>query len=178
MEHRDCIGSVRWNVGIPNLSQSATGIPTGTGRYLSSRYCAARTGREVLVDFVSPEKRSRIMRGVKQKNTKPELLVRRAIHRAGYRFRIHKKDLPGRPDIVLPRHKIVIMVHGCFWHQHAACKEGRVPASNQEYWVPKLARNVERDLEKSLALQELGWSVLTVWACTVNDPDLVGAMDF
>ncbi|MBI1400236.1 very short patch repair endonuclease [Hyphomonas sp.] len=124
-----------------------------------------------MADFVSPEKRSRIMRGIKQKNTKPEFHVRKALHRAGYRFRLHRKDLPGRPDIVLPKYGIVIMVNGCFWHQHAECKEGRLPTSNQEYWVPKLARNVERDREKSEALAALGWNVLTVWACTANNPE-------
>ena len=128
-----------------------------------------------MADFVSPEKRSKIMRGVKQADTKPELLVRKALHAKGYRFRLHRKDLPGRPDIVLPRHNLVIMVHGCFWHQHAGCKDGRRPESNEGYWAPKLDRNVERDREKMAALEELGWSVLTIWECETKDPNLLRA---
>jgi DNA mismatch endonuclease (patch repair protein) len=124
-----------------------------------------------MADFVSPEKRSKIMRGVKQSNTKPEVRVRRALHAMGYRFRLHRKDLPGRPDIVLPRYKLAIMVHGCFWHQHASCKDGRQPTSNTSYWSPKLARNVERDAEKAAALVALGWRVETVWECETKDPE-------
>ena len=116
------------------------------------------------------------MRGVKQKNTKPELLVRRAIHRAGYRFRIHKKDLPGRPDIVLPRHKIVIMVHGCFWHQHG-CKISNKPASNVDFWEKKFNRNKERDKENLVACKELGWKVLTIWECEVTDGSFKDVLD-
>jgi DNA mismatch endonuclease (patch repair protein) len=123
-----------------------------------------------MADFVTPEKRSKIMRGVKQKDTKPELLVRRALHARGHRFRLHRKDLPGKPDIVLPRHGLAIFVHGCFWHQHAGCKDGRLPASNEDYWLPKLARNVERDQEKAGALQDAGWRVLTIWECEARDP--------
>lgn len=129
-----------------------------------------------MADFVTPEKRSKIMRGVKQKDTKPELLVRRALHARGYRFRLHRKDLPGKPDIVLPRHGLAIFVHGCFWHQHEACKDGRLPASNEDYWLPKLARNVERDKEKALALQEAGWRVLAVWECEARDPARLSAI--
>jgi DNA mismatch endonuclease, patch repair protein len=129
-----------------------------------------------MADFVTPEKRSKIMRGVKQKDTKPELLVRRALHARGYRFRLHRKDLPGKPDIVLPRHGLAILVHGCFWHQHATCKDGRLPASNEAYWLPKLARNVERDGEKSLALLEAGWRVVTIWECEARDPGTLSAI--
>lgn len=122
-------------------------------------------------DFVTPEKRSKIMRGVKQAHTQPELLVRRALHAQGYRFRLHRKDLAGRPDIVLPKHGLAIFVHGCFWHQHAGCKDGRLPTSNEAYWTPKLKRNVERDREKSLALMQLGWRVAVVWECEALDPN-------
>jgi DNA mismatch endonuclease (patch repair protein) len=128
-----------------------------------------------MADFVSPEKRSKIMRGVKQADTKPEIRVRRALHAMGYRFRLHRKDLPGRPDIVLPRHHTALMVHGCFWHQHANCKDGRRPTSNTAYWSPKLERNVERDQEKMAALEALGWSVLTIWECETKDPSLLRA---
>jgi len=127
-----------------------------------------------MADFVSSEKRSKIMRGVKQSNTKPELLVRRAIHAKGYRFRLHKKDLPGKPDIVLPKYKLAIFVNGCFWHQHEGCKEGRIPASNVDYWEPKLRRNVERDREKSAALISLGWQVAVIWECEIRNPITLG----
>jgi DNA mismatch endonuclease, patch repair protein len=123
-----------------------------------------------MADFVSPEKRSKIMRGVKQAHTQPELLVRRALHSRGYRFRLHRKDLPGRPDIVLPKYKLAIFVHGCFWHQHAGCKDGRLPTSNEAYWTPKLKRNKERDLEKAAALKAAGWQVANIWECETRAP--------
>lgn len=122
-----------------------------------------------MADFVSPEKRSKIMRGVKQSDTKPEMRVRRALHALGYRFKLHRKDLPGRPDIVLPLYRLAIMVHGCFWHQDAGCKDRRRPASNEGYWGPKLDRNIERDREKSEALVALGWKVDTIWECETKD---------
>jgi len=127
-----------------------------------------------MADFVSPEKRSKIMRGVKQKDTCPEILVRRALHASGFRFRLHRKDLSGKPDIVLPRHNLVIFVHGCFLHQHTGCKDGRVPTSNQDYWIPKLARNVARDDEKAQALEAAGWNVSTIWECEAHSPELLG----
>jgi DNA mismatch endonuclease (patch repair protein) len=130
-----------------------------------------------MADFVTPDKRSKIMRGVKQAHTQPELLVRRALHAGGYRFRLHRKDLPGRPDIVLPKYRLAIFVHGCFWHQHAGCKDGRLPASNEAYWTPKLRRNTERDKEKAAALEAAGWHVATVWECEARVPAvLAGAL--
>jgi DNA mismatch endonuclease (patch repair protein) len=114
--------------------------------------------------------RSRIMQGNRQKDTKPELLVRRCLHAMGYRFRLHRRDLPGRPDIVLPRHRTVIQVHGCFWHQHPGCKLASVPQTRREYWLPKLARNVERDAVSTKALEALGWRVVTLWECNISDP--------
>ena len=128
-----------------------------------------------MADFVTPEKRSKIMRGVKQANTGPELLVRRALHARGYRFRLHRKDLPGRPDIVLPRYRLAIFVHGCFWHQHAGCKDGRMPTSNEAYWEPKLKRNIERDQEKAAALEAAGWTVATIWECEARDAGKLAA---
>jgi DNA mismatch endonuclease (patch repair protein) len=89
----------------------------------------------------------------------------------GYRFRLHARDLPGTPDIVLPRHKKVVLVHGCFWHQHSRCKEGRMPGTRQEYWVPKLAGNVLRDLESRRKLRHLGWKSLVVWECELQKMD-------
>ena len=113
------------------------------------------------------EARSRIMRAIKSKNTAPELAVRRLLHAAGYRFRLHRSDLPGKPDIVLPKHNVVIFVHGCFWHQHPSpdCRNAQLPRSNTAYWLPKLARNVERDHAAADQLQTMGWRVLTVWEC-------------
>lgn len=124
-----------------------------------------------MVDFVSPDKRSKIMRGVKQKDTRPEIIVRKALHAAGFRFRLHARNLPGSPDIVLPKYNTVIFVHGCFWHQHEACQDGRMPASRTEYWEPKLRRNRERDAEKAGALEEKGWKVMTIWECEAKDAD-------
>jgi DNA mismatch endonuclease (patch repair protein) len=91
------------------------------------------------------------------------------IHRMGYRFRLHVKTLPGKPDIVLPRHGKVVLVHGCFWHQHSRCGEGRIPGSRRHYWIPKLTRNADRDREHCRALKRLGWKVLVVWECELRD---------
>jgi DNA mismatch endonuclease (patch repair protein) len=113
---------------------------------------------------------SRRMSRVRRADTKPELAVRRAAHRLGYRFRLHRRDLPGTPDLVFPRHRKVILVHGCFWHQHQGCAWGRLPRSRPEYWLPKLARNVERDREAAAALAALGWEVGTIWECEAKDP--------
>lgn len=117
------------------------------------------------------EARSRIMRAIRKKDTGPELAVRRALHRMGYRFRLHRRDLPGSPDIVLPRHGAVILVHGCFWHQHVGCRHGTVPRVRQDYWIPKLTRNVERDAQARAALEALGWRVLVLWECEIGDAD-------
>lgn len=128
-----------------------------------------------MVDFVSKEKRSKIMRGVRSVDTKPERLVRRTMHRLGYRFRIHRKDLPGKPDIVLPRHNLVVFVHGCFWHQHSGCKDGRIPSSNTEFWERKFSANRARDAKHTAALKGLGWRVEVIWECQARDPDRLSA---
>lgn len=121
------------------------------------------------MDTRTAEQRSRIMKSVGTSHTGPELLVRRILHGMGYRFRLHRSDLPGKPDIVLPRFKIAIFVHGCFWHGHR-CKKGRAPKSRQEYWLPKLAANCARDKRQLKAIRALGWSALTVWQCETKDP--------
>jgi DNA mismatch endonuclease (patch repair protein) len=108
------------------------------------------------------------MSNIRSINTKPEVMVRSMLHRMGYRFRLHVKALPGTPDIVLSRHRKVVFVHGCFWHQHSKCREGRLPGSRQEYWIPKLARNVERDTEHLSDLRKLGWKPLVVWECELR----------
>jgi DNA mismatch endonuclease (patch repair protein) len=125
-------------------------------------------------DVFQPEERSRIMAKVRSENTSPERMVRSLVHRMGYRFRLHRKDLPGKPDIVLPRYKKVIFVHGCFWHQHEGCPHAARPTSNTEYWNRKLDRNTIRDRENLHKLEYLGWRALIVWECeTRNQEQLV-----
>ncbi|MGK6355357.1 very short patch repair endonuclease [Sphingomonas sp. DT-207] len=113
------------------------------------------------------------MRRIRSKDTKPELVVRRILYSAGYRYRLHGKGLPGKPDVVFSARRKVIFIHGCFWHQHeeAACLDGRKPKSNTAYWHSKLARNVDRDLLRVRQLEALGWEVLTVWDCETRDRD-------
>ena len=123
------------------------------------------------MDKLDAQRRSENMRQIRSKNTKPEKLLRSLLHKAGYRFRIHRKDLPGKPDIVFPSRRKVIFVHGCFWHQHSGCREGRLPGTRQDYWRPKLERNIERDFEAIERLRELGWQVLTVWECELQVPN-------
>jgi DNA mismatch endonuclease, patch repair protein len=121
------------------------------------------------MDVFSRNKRSEIMSRVSGKNTKPEITVRSLLHNLGFRFRLHRKDLPGKPDITLPKYKKVIFVHGCFWHGHAGCSRAKRPSTNEEFWREKLDKNIERDKATVKALKELGWDVLTVWTCEVND---------
>lgn len=110
------------------------------------------------------------MARVKSKNTAPELAVRRLLHGLGYRFRLHRKDLPGTPDIVFPKYQKVIFVNGCFWHGHG-CSQGRAPKSRENYWGPKLSMNRERDERKIEALDRAGWASLTVWQCEIQDEE-------
>lgn len=127
-----------------------------------------------MVDFVSAEKRSNIMRGSRSKNTRPELRVRQLLHSMGYRFRIHGPQLPGKPDIVFVGRRKAILVHGCFWHQHEDlnCSVARRPSSNTDYWEEKFNRNRERDARNLRALEESGWSVCTIWECEVQGEEL------
>ena len=115
------------------------------------------------------------MSSVSGKNTKPEIAVRSLLHNLGFRFRLHRKDLPGKPDITLSKYKKVIFVHGCFWHGHADCSRSKRPSSNEEFWRDKLDKNIERDKSTVNALKELGWDVLTVWTCEVNDTNKLKA---
>jgi len=130
-----------------------------------------------MADTVTPKRRSEIMSNIRAKGMKPEMFVRRLVHSMGYRYRLHRKDLPGKPDLVFPSRRKVIFVHGCFWHQHAdpACKISRRPQSNQDYWLPKLERNVARDAEHQARLTELGWDALVIWECETKDRDALGA---
>lgn len=116
-----------------------------------------------------PEVVRRRMARVRKKDSKPELIVRKLAHRLGYRFRLHRSDLPGTPDLIFPRLRKTIFVHGCFWHRHDCALAGKVPAKRQEYWLPKLQRNVERDAHVQRKLAMLGWSVLTIWECETRD---------
>jgi DNA mismatch endonuclease (patch repair protein) len=120
------------------------------------------------LDKLSPQRRSENMRQIRSKDTAPELTLRRLVHAMGYRFRLHRRDLPGKPDLVFPARKKVIFLHGCFWHQHKGCREGRLPGTRREYWEPKLARNQERDALAEVALKSSGWDVLTLWECEVE----------
>lgn len=125
------------------------------------------------MDTISVERRSENMRRIKSADTTPEMIVRRLAHRLGYRFRLHRRDLPGKPDMVFSGLRKVIFVHGCFWHQHSDSNCGaRPPRSNNSYWEPKLARNVARDQRNVEELDALGWDVLTVWECETRMPNL------
>ncbi|MAS08449.1 MAG: very short patch repair endonuclease [Ahrensia sp.] len=121
-----------------------------------------------MADIVDKETRSRMMSGIKGKNTKPEMIVRRALHKDGYRYRLHVEDLPGKPDIVLPKYKTVIFVHGCFWHHHD-CKNFRWPKTREEFWRKKIDGNVERDREIHTKLEALGWKVIVIWECETRE---------
>lgn len=111
------------------------------------------------------------------KDTRPELLVRRALHARGYRFRLHRRDLPGTPDIVLPRHRIAVFVHGCFWHHHQGCRDGRIPGSRADFWRAKFAANGERDHRASVALAALGWRVAVIWECEARATRISETLD-
>lgn len=122
-----------------------------------------------MADRITAAQRSALMAKIRGKDTRPEMAVRSLLHGAGFRFRLHAKDLPGRPDLVLPKHRTVVFVHGCFWHRHARCRDGRsMPGSNQSYWVPKFERNLARDRRVKQALRRRGWRVITVWECQIR----------
>jgi DNA mismatch endonuclease (patch repair protein) len=126
-------------------------------------------------DVYSPEKRSAVMRRVRGRNTTPEMTVRRALTRLGARYRLHRKDLPGNPDIVMPGRKLALFVHGCFWHGHDCARGSRVPKQNRDYWVAKVGRNVARDAKSREALAKLGWRVETIWECDLKDAEALEA---
>lgn len=125
-----------------------------------------------MTDRLDPEARRCLMQAVKGKNTRPELVVRSLLHRLGFRFRLHRKDLPGTPDIVFPSRKAAIFVHGCFWHGHG-CRIGQLPKSRLDYWTPKIAANSARDDRKHAALAAAGWRSLVVWQCELKDTEAV-----
>lgn len=119
--------------------------------------------------YVPQPERSILMSRVRRANTAPELLVRQAAHRMGYRFRLHTKDLPGTPDIVFPRRRKIIFVHGCFWHRHSGCKHASTPKSRREFWEQKFDQNIARDKRIKTALDELGWKTFIIWECETRD---------
>jgi DNA mismatch endonuclease, patch repair protein len=124
--------------------------------------------RACMVDRHSVRERSWNMSRIRSKDTTPEKLVRSLLHQSGYRFRTHYKTLPGKPDIVLPKYRTVIFVHGCFWHRHEGCKYSCTPASHEDYWGPKLIQNVVRDSKNEQGLRYLGWNVIVVWECELK----------
>lgn len=136
---------------------------------LSPRRPSAIVGGTVK-DTLTPAERSERMSRIRGKDTKPEMAVRRLVHGMGYRYRLHRRDLPGIPDLVFPARKKVIFIHGCFWHRHPdpACKLARLPKSRLEFWKPKLEANRRRDLEKQARLRALGWDILVVWECEIG----------
>lgn len=122
-------------------------------------------------DIMTPKQRSERMSRVRNKDTKPEKVVRSILHSMGYRFRLHRKNLPGSPDVVLPRHMKIIFVHGCFWHRHGVCRRLSIPGNNSDFWRQKFRENVRRDKEKLKTLSVLGWEVLVIWECETADQD-------
>ncbi len=129
-----------------------------------------------VTDTLSRKERSERMSRIRGKDTKPEMLVRRLVHGMGYRYRLHRRDLPGIPDLVFPRHKKVIFIHGCFWHRHPApaCQLARLPKSRLDFWKPKLESNRRRDVSNEARLRRLGWEVIVVWECEIGDKEQLG----
>jgi len=126
-----------------------------------------------VVDTISTAARSEIMSRVRHKDTGPEMIVRRLLHKAGYRYRLHVSNLPGRPDLVFPGRKKVIFVHGCFWHSHSGCPNARMPKSRTSFWQDKLEANRARDERHLQALEKAKWAVLVLWECELRDPNLL-----
>ena len=120
------------------------------------------------MDVWSKEKRSEVMSKIRSKNTRPELALRKLLYKKGYRYRLFNKNLPGKPDIILSKYKTVIFVHGCFWHYHKECREGRIPNTNSAYWKTKLSKNVDRDEKNKQALTDASWKVITIWECEIE----------
>jgi DNA mismatch endonuclease (patch repair protein) len=127
------------------------------------------------MDIIAPAQRSALMSRIRGRDTKPELAVRRAAHALGYRFRLHRRDLPGSPDLVFPRLGKVIFVHGCFWHRHRGCRFANVPKSNFDFWATKFESNVRRDTLALQRLHELGWKTLVVWECEMSDASVLSS---
>lgn len=124
-----------------------------------------------MADTLSPEERSERMSRIRSRDTKPEVSLRKALHKLGLRFRLHASGLPGKPDIIFRKQRIAIFVHGCFWHRHEGCKVATTPKSNTEYWIEKFDRNVARDAATATRLREAGWHVVVTWECDLSSPE-------
>lgn len=133
----------------------------------------SRSRPEYVVDRLSPARRSWLMSRVRSKNTSPEMRVRRAAHRRGLRFRLHRRDLPGSPDLVFPKYRLAVFVHGCFWHRHPGCRKASQPKSRSEYWREKFEANVARDSRVQAELGASGWLVVTIWECEAKGDEQV-----
>jgi len=125
------------------------------------------------MDSLTPERRSWNMFRIRSKNTKPEIRVRSLLHHMGYRFRLHQNNLPGKPDIVLPKYQTIVLVHGCFWHRHPGCRYAYTPKSRIEFWQNKFKENIDRDLKVQKELKDLGWRILVVWECELKDIEVL-----
>lgn len=128
-------------------------------------------------DVMTPQQRHDCMSHIRSKNTKPEQLVRQALWHQGFRYRLHVKDLPGKPDIVLPKYKAAIFINGCFWHGHEGCRDFVVPKSNTAFWLEKIGKNKERDARDGSALASAGWKVITIWECELKKPVIEATLD-
>lgn len=133
-------------------------------------------GPKHMTDTFSPRARKRVMSRITSKNTRPEIDVRKYLYSKGLRYRLHRKNLPGKPDIVISRIKSVIFVNGCFWHHHDGCKRSNWPKSNKDYWIPKIERNIVRDRDNIVRLSSLGWKSITVWECETKNLDVHGQL--
>jgi DNA mismatch endonuclease, patch repair protein len=138
--------------------------------YQSLTYIFGNSEEQIeVVDIVSKETRSRMMSGIRSKGTRPEMIVRRHLHALGFRYRLHVGALPGKPDLVFPKHRTVIFVHGCFWHRHAGCSYATSPRTNTEFWAEKLESNVRRDKAAVEKLVDLGWRIIVIWECSLRN---------
>ena len=142
---------------------------SGYARYIPG---SRGKGSHDVADVVDKQTRSRMMSGIRVKNTKPELRLRKALHAEGLRYVLHDRRLPGRPDIVLPRWNAVIEVHGCFWHRHEGCRYATTPATRSEFWAEKFAANIARDRRNLETLQEAGWRTAVIWECWLRGKDI------
>ena len=159
--------------GPANKSTICIGITYLTARAILLEQGIKKRRRTSMTDVVSPSVRSRMMASIRGRDTQPEMMVRKYLHGCGFRYRLHVNSLPGRPDIVLSKYRVAILIHGCFWHRHSGCKYCTTPASNIEKWSEKFFANVARDHKNTVQLRELGWTVIVIWECGLKTGDLV-----
>lgn len=159
--------------GAPVEAPARRARPSAVDRLRDGATSSHALGMERGMDTLDPERRSRLMGRIRGVDTGPEMAVRRAAHRLGYRFRLHRKNLPGRPDLVFPSRRAAIFVHGCFWHRHEGCRKSTMPRTRVEFWQAKFDRNVERDLDAQSGLAAAGWRVLVIWECQIAKAEAV-----